>query len=102
MITRDNAKDWLLLVQAMADGKQLQVFNGKWVDVTAIWPRADAPHHPSAYRIKPEPRRFWINQYASRSERYVHDNLKDAQYASTPRASGSSAVVEIIEVVEVP
>lgn len=49
-----NAKLYLPLVQALADGKQLQVLAcGKtWEDRTDLI--FDAP--PNAYRIKPEPR----------------------------------------------
>jgi hypothetical protein len=53
-----NAKDYLPLVQALAEGKQIQVkildgWSGGvgWVDFI---------YDPSYYRIKPEPRRIWV------------------------------------------
>lgn len=55
-ITKANAKEWLPLLQAMADGKQIQhrTLNGQWIAVTAL-PTFDS--QPSDYRIAPEPRR---------------------------------------------
>ena len=53
-----NAKEFLPLVQAIADGKTIQVLgkDGNWYDS----PLLNTP--PSRYRIKPEPRTFemWL------------------------------------------
>jgi hypothetical protein len=53
-----NAKEFLPLVQAIADGKTIQVLgkDGNWYDSKLI----NTP--PSRYRIKPEPRTFemWL------------------------------------------
>ena len=53
-MNKDNAKEYLPLVQAFADGKTIQVLgkDGKWYDSKLI----NTP--PSRYRIKPEPRTF--------------------------------------------
>lgn len=59
-MTKETAKDYLPLVQALAEGKtiQWQSIEG-WID--ACGPIAfDAD--PSCYRIKPEPRRWWLVQ----------------------------------------
>ena len=49
-----NAHEYLPLVQALADGKTIQVLgkDGNWYDSRLI----NTP--PSRYRIKPEPRTF--------------------------------------------
>ncbi len=60
-MNKDNAKDYLPLVQALADGKVIQVqLNGVWKNA-AEQIAFDGP--PSDYRIKPEPREIWVNHY---------------------------------------
>lgn len=57
-----NAKDYLPLVQALADGKVIQVvdiLNGGWIDIHNM----DLMAKASDYRIKPEPREVWINRF---------------------------------------
>ena len=50
-MTGENAKDFLPLVQALADGKTIQFFvNNKWVDITDISFCSDIKR----YRIKPK------------------------------------------------
>lgn len=61
-MNKDNAKDYLPLVQALADGKVIQGY----FEIEEVWrdiaePRFDAP--ASQYRIKPEPREIWVNEY---------------------------------------
>lgn len=61
-MNKDNAKEFLPLVQALADGKTIQ-FNdeGEWVDVEGLYTDLC---EPDAYRIKPTPRKFeiWKNK----------------------------------------
>ncbi len=55
-MTRENAKDYLPLVQALAEGKTIQsdFFNtGKFMDIHPV----EFTHDPRCYRIKPEPKR---------------------------------------------
>ena len=59
-MTKETAKDYLPLVQALAEGKTIQVrYHGKaesWQDKTdPNW-----MHSPECYRIKPDPRRWWL------------------------------------------
>ena len=56
-----NAKDYLPLVQALAEGKVIQLKQAfeKWFDVDEVFFNADI----SSYRIKPEPREVWINRF---------------------------------------
>ena len=59
-MNKENAKYYLPLVQALAEGKLIQHrgVNG-WYSVAA--PSFDSP--PSDYRIKPGPREVWVNHY---------------------------------------
>ena len=62
-MNKDNAKDYLPLVQALAEGKTIQ--QRTWTDVNQ-WEWRDADevdlfrYNPSDYRIKPEPREIWV------------------------------------------
>lgn len=63
-MNKDNAKDYLPLVQALAEGRVIQ-YKGrcseKFEDVAELdinWPAYE-------YRIKPEPREIWVNRYKS-------------------------------------
>lgn len=56
-MTRERAKELLPILQAYANGKPIQVANLKgWETVEN--PSFDA--HPTVYRVKPEPRDFWL------------------------------------------
>lgn len=60
-MNKDNAKDYLPLVQALAEGKEIQMKNG-----AGIWTSyrdMDFCLIASEYRIKPEPKEIWVNEY---------------------------------------
>lgn len=65
-----NAKDYLPLVQALAEGKVIQHSptgaSPWWDDAEDL----DFTDSPSNYRIKPEPREVWINRFPN-----GHDGL---------------------------
>lgn len=73
-----NAKDYLPLVQALADGKVIQLnYSGDWKDISEMDPIFPA----NFYRIKPEPREIWVNHYED--GRYsIHLTIKDADDAA--------------------
>jgi hypothetical protein len=51
-----NAREYMPLVQALADGKTIQCNDrGEWVDVDSLYTDL---YGPDEYRIKPEPRTF--------------------------------------------
>ncbi len=77
-MNKENAKDYLPLVQALVDGKVIEVeeFPGRWVIATEVTFDAKAKH----YRIKPEPREIWVNHYMSGS--YVYDTELEAMARS--------------------
>lgn len=57
-----NAQDYLPLVQALAEGKTIQVIDildGGWIDIHSMDLGAPANH----YRVKPEPREIWVNRH---------------------------------------
>lgn len=56
-MNKDNAKDFLPLVQALADGKEIQIkgADGNWKDCN---PTFSVP--ADNYRIKPEPREIYV------------------------------------------
>ena len=62
-MNKENAKDFLPLVQALAEGKTIQYNDGGpfsivWVDRKDL--AFDCP--VSDCRIKPKPREFWVNR----------------------------------------
>lgn len=61
-MNKENAHLYLPFVQALADGKTIQILDcGEWFDLDLL--SFDAT--PSEYRIKPESRKWtvWIDQY---------------------------------------
>ena len=69
-MNKDNAKDYLPLVQALADGKTIQLKVESLENPEGVWKDWENPkfdREVSAYRIKPEPMEFeiWINRDGS-------------------------------------
>ena len=57
-MTRDQAKELLPIIQAFADGKEVQVNScGVWQRLCREPTFSLSPDH---YRIKPEPREYWL------------------------------------------
>lgn len=66
-MNKDTAKDFLPLVQALADGKTIQIFHPS----RHVWGCAKNPHFTYGldhYRIKPEPREWKACVSTSRHE----------------------------------
>jgi hypothetical protein len=57
-MNKDNAKDYLPLVQAMADGKDIEYKD--FADVWSIKSEINFSDEPDKYRIKPEPRECYV------------------------------------------
>jgi len=74
---KDNAKDYLPFVQALAEGKTIQVKdkNGNWNDMKY---GVNFDSDPENYRIKPETTKWWI------MPRYtpLHENYNYQQFGS--------------------
>lgn len=83
-MNKNNAKDYLPLVQALAEGKVVQV---KGIDGWKELPNYDFTRSADNYRIKPEPREVYIvyNPEGSRismwtTEQYAVDASQPAGY----------------------
>lgn len=84
-MNKSNARDYLPLVQAMAEGKVIQEWSyGEacekvWTDVDIV----ECSGKPSRYRIKPEPREIWVNHY--------NEGLKLYQVCDSPQEASRCA-----------
>ncbi|QHJ81953.1 MAG: hypothetical protein [Caudoviricetes sp.] len=60
-MNKDNARDYLPLVQALAEGRVIQKKNGDggWTDISSLATYVA----PSDYRIKPEPREIFVPRW---------------------------------------
>lgn len=90
-MTKEEAQNCLRLVQALAEGKTIQYYcGGKWCD-------CEDPNiqNPYAYRVKPEPREFWIIGTT------VYHTLIDAQHARGLMTLNEFPTYAIIHVREV-
>ena len=87
-MNQQNAREYMPLVQALADGRQLQHKNehGEWVDIETIVCVA-----PQKLRIKPEPRTFEI----------VRSKLSGSIYSAETYDGSAPATWEYITVMEV-
>ena len=72
-MTRKEAKEKLLIIQAFAEGKTIQLYNrDEWVDLNEATFRAS----PDKYRIKPEPKyRPFKNQEECWQEMHNHSDF---------------------------
>lgn len=95
IMTREEAKTLLPIITAWANGENIQIQNGTgWCDIV---------HHvdlqfdcdPDRYRMKPEPREFWLNIYPQPDTIAVHTTKAQAD------AIALSDRVECIKVREV-
>lgn len=90
-----NAKDFLPLVQALAEGRVIQ-FNSRhagWTDTD--WIYSEQP--VERYRIKPEPREVWVNHYTdSRFDTGPYNSERQARIL----ANSGATQVRYREVIE--
>ena len=88
-MNKDNAKDYLPLVQALAEGKAIQYRNAgkeEWRDTS----NPKFKMGPEHYRIKPEPREIWVNIYPigekgtvfTHTAHYGYDSEEEAREAA--------------------
>lgn len=94
-MNKENAKDYLPLVQALANGKVIQVeVDGKWIDMKG---ELHFSAIPSDYRIKPEPREIWVRRHSDGSNSaYAYSSKKEAEY----EISAGWSVIRYREVIE--
>lgn len=92
-MTKENAKDFLPLIQALAEGKTIQ-WNASGTDVPR-WQDQMNPsfdEEPSEYRVKPEAREFWL---------VTDKNTKQVQTVYSHEIDTLHTHLEIIHVREV-
>lgn len=99
-----NQAKWALaclpMVQAYAEGKEVQVNTA--LDGTGEWRKVVNPDWscgPAAYRVKPEPREFYINIYAN-GYQYLHTSELEARKGCTLNGKPSATTIKVREVVE--
>lgn len=64
-MNKNTAREYLPLVQALSEGKVIQgrmAYSGRWEDMPEEF---DFSGPAESYRIKPEPREVWVNEYPS-------------------------------------
>lgn len=100
-MNKDNAKDYLPLVQALADGKVIQLWNSgvrdidKWRDVGEL---ATLSRAASEYRIKPEPREIWVNRFPSGQDgKFHYSSIGLAKMADVSGLATQACYREVIE-----
>ena len=73
-MNKDNARDYLPLVQALAEGKTIQSnHNGEWFDL----PSPSFCDPISLYRIKPEPKKDWARLALPKDEKEYFSGRAD-------------------------
>lgn len=96
-MNKDNAKDFLPLVQALAEGKVIQghmAYSGRWEDISGDI-GFDGP--ASDYRIKPEPREIWVNRHADGLDGPVTYPSEESAKHCGPNSSRPIKYREVIE-----
>lgn len=91
-MTKHNAKDYLPLVQALAEGKTIQSnYRGThWVDLDDV--SFSDPH--KCYRIKPEPRRWWLVWDGPEQYRPI-------AFTTCPvKGNAETVIIEVVEVIK--
>lgn len=99
-MNKDNAHLYLPLVQALSEGKVIEV-NYSSIKSNPDWRVQEElvfNYPPESYRVRPEPRRFWITEYKN-GNRVVHNveqNLHGIGYIK------QIPVIEILDPKETP
>lgn len=100
-MTKEMAKRWLPLIQALANGKELQVITLPDSTMKSQW--SDLPPEgvnfawcPDHYRVKPEPKDYWLVSRSLTAPWLVFYNEANAMNAKTDGAE----VVHVREVIE--
>jgi hypothetical protein len=92
-MNKDNAKDYLPLVQALADGKTVQLSdgNGGWIEG-----EIDFQYPVSEYRIKSELKEVWITEYPN-GEVFFHPSEESARVGRSQPTGVIRRYREVIE-----
>jgi hypothetical protein len=89
--------EMIAVLQAAKAGKQIQInVSDKWTDLDAN-PSFGAPIN--SYRVKPEPREWWVNVYDGEPNGYIHTTKAKAEYWQS-QAGTRKEVVHVREVID--
>lgn len=100
-MNREHAKALLPIIQAFAEGKQIEVHVGTgWIPLTYYNPSFESP--PELYRIKREPRVLYINEYDGVKGPYLGGAYLTPEGAENGRSGATQFLrcVKMIEVIE--
>ena len=95
-MNRERAKDLLPIIEAFADGKDIQVLYPRFSAAagdTERWADTDDITGKGDYRIKPVPREFWIDMR-------TNDAFCNRDFAIRSASASRSEVVHVREVIE--
>lgn len=81
-MNKNNVKDYLPLILALAEGKTVQYKLG---DGWSTGGDVDFTLPADQYRIKPEPREIWVNEYPNFKDLYAHTTQEGANQARNGR-----------------
>lgn len=98
-MNKDNARDFLPLVKALAEGKTIQYrHDGGWEDVD-LFGGVDFDNPPECYRIKPEPREFtlWIDKNGDVMHIAKNGTCASITLPAGPRCWSEIKVREVLE-----
>jgi len=96
-MTKENATQYLPLVQALAEGKMIQIkMDNTWTDTKNV----EFCMSVESYRIKPEPREWWIVTDATTCEAYTDKAIATQQYAQIATMIKQATIIHVKEVIE--
>lgn len=98
MINKTNARLFIPLIEAMAEGKTIQHMDctGHWMDLDEV----GYTKSPYRYRIKPEPRVFWILHDKNGMFIFCYSTEGAAKQGLARFTGGAMAPYTLIKVVE--
>jgi hypothetical protein len=91
-----NAAAFLPIVQALVNGKTIEYHTeldgGKWTEVTEV----EFTSKPEQYRIKPDPRKIWVNIYPDGALQAYPTKEKAQQYCGRAVVRIAVPFVEVL------
>ena len=93
-MTREDAKKLLPIIEAYANGEDIQIFRGGYWEEDEVYNFSGSLDH---YRIKPKPREFWINKY-KQGIVFLHETKEEAVKAG--HGSNEYETIHLIEILD--
>jgi hypothetical protein len=80
-MTKEEAKELMPIITAFANGEDIQIQGGGiWNNLWSEDVSFDLP--PRCYRIKPKPRKVWVNEYDNGNFSIPHPSKEEAEMYS--------------------